>query len=62
MQTGLLLGDPAVPLLTMGHVISYELQLLGSHGMAARNYPELLDVVQQGELNLGHLVGRRTPS
>ncbi len=35
----------------MGRVIGRELQLLGSHGMAAAAYPELLALVADGTLD-----------
>lgn len=56
LQIGLLAGDPIVP---MGEVIARELSVLGSHGMAAADYPRLLDLVRSGGVNPGSLVGRR---
>ncbi len=32
----------------MGRVISWELELVGSHGLAARSYGELFALVQRG--------------
>ena len=43
IQVGLLLGEDAAPALPMGQVIAKELEIYGSHGMAARDYPTLLD-------------------
>ena len=45
VQVGLLppsLGEPPVP---MSRVIFHELEILGSHGMAAHRYPEMLALV-----------------
>jgi alcohol dehydrogenase len=59
VQVGLLpgvLGHPAVP---MERVIAYELDLLGSHGMAAPDYPALLDLVVSGRQPAALLIGRR---
>ncbi|OIQ65321.1 hypothetical protein GALL_531210 [mine drainage metagenome] len=42
----------------MGRVISYELDLLGSHGMAAVDYPEMLALIEQGKLRPDLLVDR----
>jgi alcohol dehydrogenase len=42
----------------MDLVIARELELLGSHGMAARAYPELLALVETGRLRPGDLVTR----
>jgi D-arabinose 1-dehydrogenase-like Zn-dependent alcohol dehydrogenase len=59
VQVGLLppaLGRPEVP---MDVVLARELQVLGSHGMAAHAYPALLDLVVAGRLDPGALVTRR---
>jgi alcohol dehydrogenase len=59
VQVGLLpsvLGLPRVP---MHQVVAGELQLLGSHGMAARSYPGLLGLVAAGRLDPAALVTRR---
>ncbi|GAA0288390.1 zinc-binding dehydrogenase [Kineococcus aurantiacus] len=61
VQVGLLpaaAGRPAVP---MDRVIAYELQVLGSHGMAAHDYPRLLDLVGSGRFPLADLVTRELP-
>src|SRR5215470_5483701 len=59
VQIGLLLGDQAEPALPMGKVIAHELEIFGSHGMQAKAYPELLDMIAAGKLPLGKLIGRR---
>jgi D-arabinose 1-dehydrogenase-like Zn-dependent alcohol dehydrogenase len=59
VQVGLLPntgGEPAVP---MGRVIARELEVVGSHGMAAHAYPEMLEQVVAGRLRPDLLVGRR---
>ena len=59
VQVGLLpsvLGLPRVP---MHLVVAGELELLGSHGMAARSYPGMLGLVAAGRLDPGALVRRR---
>jgi D-arabinose 1-dehydrogenase-like Zn-dependent alcohol dehydrogenase len=55
VQVGLLPEAPRVP---MDLVISRELELLGSHGMAASAYPEMLALVEGGRLRPGDLVTR----
>ncbi len=50
VQVGLLGGADAQPVVDMGRVVGQELQLLGSHGMAARDYPEMLARVADGTL------------
>lgn len=50
MQVGLLppaAGDPAVP---MARVIAWELEILGSHGMAAHDYPPMMERIRTGAL------------
>ena len=59
VQVGLLppdLGHPAVP---MARVIAAELELVGSHGMPAHDYPELLALISTGRIRPELLVTRR---
>jgi alcohol dehydrogenase len=42
----------------MARVIAWELDLLGSHGMAAKDYPEMLALVASRALNPSLLVKR----
>jgi alcohol dehydrogenase len=59
VQVGLLppgLGLPRVP---MHRVVAGELEILGSHGMAARSYPGMLGLVSAGRLDPSALVTRR---
>nr|WP_209044177.1 alcohol dehydrogenase catalytic domain-containing protein [Brevibacterium marinum] len=53
VQIGLL---PAAPVVDMSRVIGLELSVLGSHGMAAAEYPEMLDLVAAGSLRPQELV------
>ncbi|GAA1084307.1 zinc-binding dehydrogenase [Nocardiopsis metallicus] len=58
VQVGLLPpvgGHPRVP---MDRVIGWELDLLGSHGMAATDYPGMMDLVERGVLRPQLLVER----
>ena len=41
----------------MGQVIAKELEIHGSHGMAARDYPGMLRLVASGALRPDRLVG-----
>ena len=58
VQVGLLFGPEATPPLPMDRVVSQELVIHGSHGMAARDYPGLLDLVVRGQVDPQRLVGR----
>jgi alcohol dehydrogenase len=58
VQVGLLppvAGHPRVP---MDRVIAWELDLLGSHGMAAVDYPDMLALIEQRRLQPQRLVER----
>jgi len=56
VQVGLLLDGPTpVP---MDLVVARELEIYGSHGMAARDYPTMMSMVADGTLRPGLLVGR----
>ena len=56
VQVGLLPGrQPEVP---MGRVLAKELAVLGSHGLAAHDYPALLELVVSGRLRPDLLVTR----
>lgn len=59
VQVGLLLADHAQPPVPMDRVIARELELLGSHGMAAHAYPEMLGMIGRGMLNPAALIGQR---
>ncbi|WP_134738386.1 alcohol dehydrogenase catalytic domain-containing protein [Nocardioides sp. 503] len=58
VQVGLLPpvgGHPRVP---MDRVIAWELDVLGSHGMAAADYPEMMALIESGALQPQRLVER----
>src|SRR4051812_24251941 len=56
VQVGLLPEPPRVP---MDLVIARELEVLGSHGMAAHAYPDMLALVAAGRLRPDRLVTSR---
>lgn len=56
VQIGLLL-DPAGTALPMDRLVAYELELYGSHGMAAADYPAMLELVTSGAVRLDALIG-----
>ena len=55
VQVGLL-GPDSSPAVDMARVVAQELRLLGSHGLAASSYPDLLALVADGTLDPGRLV------
>ncbi|QNE34870.1 zinc-dependent alcohol dehydrogenase family protein [Leifsonia shinshuensis] len=56
VQIGLLAGG--MPVLPLDRAIAWELDILGSHGMAAADYPGMLALVASGALRPELLVGR----
>ncbi len=58
VQVGLLPPSAGRPLIPMERVIGLELEVLGSHGMAASSYPAMLDLVASGQLRPDLLVTR----
>jgi alcohol dehydrogenase len=61
VQVGLMLGGDARAPLPWDLVVAHELEILGSHGMAAADYPAMLDLVVSGKLNPRRLVGSTVP-
>ncbi|MFN8082752.1 MAG: zinc-dependent alcohol dehydrogenase family protein [Dermatophilaceae bacterium] len=58
VQVGLLLAADAVLPVAMGPVVARELEILGSHGLAAAGYPPMMDLLASGALDPGRLVGQ----
>ena len=58
LQLGLMLTPTGLSALPIGRVIAWELDLLGSHGMAARDYSEMLAMVASGTFNPSILITR----
>lgn len=61
VQVGLLAGSEALAPLPMDRVIAYELELLGSHGVAATSYAPLLELAMGGAIDIARLVQRTIP-
>lgn len=57
LQVGLLLGDAARVGFPMDLVVTHELEIYGSHGMAAHEYPAMLRLVADRAVPLDRLVG-----
>ncbi len=58
IQVGLMAGDHANAPIPLGLVIAWELEVLGSHGMQAHRYPEMLRMIEAGKLAPEKLIGR----
>ena len=59
IQVGLMTGDHRHARLPMDQVLSNELEIIGSHGMQAFRYVELMEMIEQGKLRPEKLVGER---
>ncbi|MFD6876286.1 MULTISPECIES: zinc-dependent alcohol dehydrogenase family protein [unclassified Streptomyces] len=59
VQVGLLPAAAGPAVLPMDRVIGWELEVLGSHGMAAHAYPPMLELVRSGTLRPDLLVTSR---
>ncbi|WP_156250645.1 zinc-binding dehydrogenase [Pseudactinotalea terrae] len=58
LQVGLLPAVAGHPRIPMDRVIAWELDVLGSHGMAAADYPDMLALVESGTLAPQRLIRR----
>ncbi|MEU8612003.1 alcohol dehydrogenase catalytic domain-containing protein [Actinoplanes sp. NPDC048791] len=56
VQVGLLPAVTGRPTVPMELVVAHELEILGSHGMPAHAYPEMLSLVETGALRPGELI------
>jgi alcohol dehydrogenase len=59
VQVGLLAGEDYRPRIPMDQVIGKELEIVGSHGMQAHRYPEMLGLIAAGELQPQRLIGKK---
>ncbi|MCZ6692326.1 MAG: zinc-dependent alcohol dehydrogenase family protein [Bacteroidetes bacterium] len=58
LQVGLMEAADALPNIPMREVIANELEIIGSHGMQAYEYPPLLKMVREGRLQPEKLIDR----
>lgn len=58
VQVGLLIGEGKPVPLPLGEVISKELEILGSHGMPAHAYPQMLEMIVSGALSPQKLIAK----
>jgi alcohol dehydrogenase len=56
IQVGLMLADDMFPAVPMSRVIAWELEIIGSHGMQAFRYSEMLQMIESGKLSPGKLI------
>lgn len=58
IQVGLMAGKESNPEIPMHLVIAKELEILGSHGMQAHAYPEMMQMILEGRLQPEKLIGK----
>ncbi len=56
IQVGLMTGDHRHPKIPMDQVMSNELEIIGSHGMQAFKYTEMLEMIKNGKLHPDKLI------
>lgn len=59
VQVGLMAGERTAPAVPMGRVIANELALYGSHGIAARAYPDVFELITRRKIPLDAILGPR---
>jgi alcohol dehydrogenase len=59
IQVGIMTKEHQYPKIPMGKVISDELEIIGSHGMQAHEYPGMLEMIKTGKLQPGKLIGKK---
>jgi alcohol dehydrogenase len=57
IQVGLMVAENSRPKVPMGKVVANELEILGSHGMQAHRYDEMLGMITAGKLSPEKLIG-----
>lgn len=58
IQVGLMTGAHSHPRIPMDLVVARELEILGSHGMQAHKYPQMLEMISTGKLRPELLLNR----
>jgi alcohol dehydrogenase len=58
IQVGLLLADESEPPVPMSQVIARELEIRGTHGLQAREYAGMLELITTGRLHPEKLLGK----
>ncbi|MHC4985115.1 MAG: zinc-binding dehydrogenase, partial [Planctomycetota bacterium] len=59
VQVGLMLGGHNHSPVPMDRIIAKELEVIGSHGMQAHAYPDMLGMIEQGKLAPAKLIRNR---
>ena len=58
VQVGLMVADHSHPSIPMDQILANELEIVGSHGMQAHKYGDMLQMINQGKLKPEKLIGK----
>lgn len=58
IQVGLMLGEHCHPPVPMDQIVAHELEILGSHGIQAHKFPDILQMIKAGTLQPEKLIGK----
>ncbi|MCJ7465918.1 MAG: zinc-dependent alcohol dehydrogenase family protein [Maribacter sp.] len=58
IQVGLMTGNHKNPTVPMDMILADELEIIGSHGMQAYKYPDMLDMIKNGKLHPEKLIDK----
>lgn len=58
IQVGLMLEDQGQAFVPMNKIVANELEILGSHGIQAHQYPQILEMIRVGKLHPEKLIGK----
>ena len=58
IQVGIMEAEHKHQAVPMDKIIANELKILGSHGMQAHRYPEMIEMIQSGKLSPKKLIGK----
>lgn len=56
IQVGLMTGEHEIVSLSMPEIIANELEILGSHGMQAHRYPEMLEFIRSSKISMDQMI------
>lgn len=59
IQLGLMAGEHQTPPIPMAPIIANELEILGSHGMQAHQYPALFQFIENQKIPIDEMIGNR---
>ena len=61
IQVGIMEADKHLSAIPIDKVIGRELEIIGSHGMQAHRYAEMLEMIRRGKLKPRNLIGKTIP-